>query len=283
MCRMSQAATSDYVLGRSPQEYARLTLQARILRPYTEKFFRGAGLAPGMRVLDIGSGMGDVAMLAADIVGPGGRVVGVDRDPAVLEHARRRAAEYGCAPWVRFEAGDIDGFTTAHAHDSFAERYVLLYLPDAAATLRRLLTNVKPGGLVVFHDLDLVDPHPSYPPCALWDQAHHLLGEAFERAGTPLTFGRKLADTFVRAGLPFPTVVREGGVGGGRGDYLYPWLATTLMSVAPRLAGLGGSVPQALEPLETLAARLEDEVVRHGSQVTVALQYGAWARKPGAS
>src|SRR5262245_65524412 len=113
MCRMSQAATSDYVLGGSPQQYARLTLQARILRPYTEKFFRGAGLPPGMRVLDIGSGMGDVAMLAADIVGPGGRVVGEDRDPAVLEHARRGAVEYRCSPPVTVEAGAIDGLASA--------------------------------------------------------------------------------------------------------------------------------------------------------------------------
>ena len=57
------AAAPNYVLGDSLHEYERLTLQARILRPYTEKFFRAAGLVPGMRVLDIGSGMGDVALL----------------------------------------------------------------------------------------------------------------------------------------------------------------------------------------------------------------------------
>ena len=44
-------------------------LQAKLLRPYTEKFFRMAGLATGMRVLDVGSGMGDVALLTAEIVG----------------------------------------------------------------------------------------------------------------------------------------------------------------------------------------------------------------------
>ena len=59
-------------------------LQARILRPYTEKFFRAAGLAPGMLVLDVGSGMGDVALLSADIVGPGGHVLGIDWDATAL-------------------------------------------------------------------------------------------------------------------------------------------------------------------------------------------------------
>jgi SAM-dependent methyltransferase len=280
MTPMSASSTTDYVLGRSPDEYARLTLQARILRPYTEKFFRTAGLEPGMRVLDIGSGMGDVAMLAADIVGPSGAVVGIDKDPAVVENARRRMVEYGCSPWVRFESVDIDAFRTTDLFDAVVGRYVLLYLPHAAATIRRLLNSVKPGGIVVFHDLDLSDPHPSYPACALWDQACHLVSGAFERAGTPLVFGRRLGETFVRAGLPFPTIAREGGVGGGRGSYIYRWLAGTVMSVTPRLAGLGLSLPPDLAPLETLDARLEEEVVRLGSQVAGPLQFAAWTRKP---
>ncbi len=276
---MTTPSTSDYVLGRSPQEYARLTLQSRILRPYTERYFRAAGLAPGMRVLDVGSGMGDVAMLAADIVGPGGHVVGVDRDAAVLENARQRTVAHGCSSWVTFEACDIDGFTTSDPFDAIVGRYVLLYLPDAAATIRRLLANVKAGGIVVFHDLDLSDPHPSHPACGLWDTSYGVVRDAFQRIGTPLTFGRKLGETFVRAGLPFPTVLGECAVGGGAGRYLYPWLATTVMSVAPRLAVLGLSLPAGLEPLDTLAVRLEEEAVRAESQVMAPTQYGAWARK----
>ena len=58
----------------------RLTLQAKLLRPFTEKFFTMAGIIPEMRVLEVGSGMGDVARLVGEIVGPGGRVLGVDRD-----------------------------------------------------------------------------------------------------------------------------------------------------------------------------------------------------------
>jgi SAM-dependent methyltransferase len=273
------APRSDYVLGQSPEEYARLTLQARILRPYTERYFRAAGMVQGMRVLDIGSGMGDVAMLAADIVGPGGHVLGVDRDPAVLERARRRAVEHGSAPWVTFEVADVDADVAMDPVDAIVGRYVLLYLTDAAATLRRLLTNLKPGGIVVFHDLDLTDPQPSDPPCALWDQGYLVVREAFQRIGTPLNFARKLGPTFVNAGLPFPAVVEEGPVGGGRGSYLYAWLATTVMSVAPRLAALGFELPPDLAPLDSLAARMEDEAVRLNSQVAAPRQFGAWTRK----
>ena len=161
MSRMSHPSTTEHVYGRLPEEHARLTLQARILRPYTERFFRAAGLVPGMRVLDIGSGIGDVAMLAAEIVGPNGRVVGIDMDPSFLEHARRRAEENGCAPWVTFEQAEVDAFTTSDRFDALVGRYILLYLPDPAATLARLLQSVKPGGIVVCHEVDLTDPHPS--------------------------------------------------------------------------------------------------------------------------
>jgi len=255
-------------------------MQARILRPYTERFFRAAGLGPGMRVLDIGSGMGDVAMLAGDIVGPSGLVVGVDRDADVLDNARQRAVQHGCSPWVTFEAADIDAFRTADAFDALVGRYILLYLPDAASTIRHLLSNVKPGGIVVFHDAELTDPSPSHPPAVLWDRSYELIRTAFERVGVPLTFSRRLGETFLRAGLPFPTIVTEGTAGGGRGSHLYSWLASSLISVEPRLAALGLAVPPELAPLETLAARMEEEVVGLGSQVMCAVQFGAWARKP---
>ena len=235
---------------------------------------------PGMHVLDIGSGIGDVAMLAAEIVGPNGRVVGIDMDPSFLEHARRRAEENGCAPWVTFEQAKVDAFTTSDRFDALVGRYILLYLPDPAATLARLLQSVKPGGIVVCHEVDLTDPHPSYPPCPLWDKGYKLVSEAFLCAGAPVTFGRKFGSAFLRAGLPFPTIVSEGTVGGGPGSHMYPWLATTVKSLAPRLAELRLSLPRELEPLDTLAARLEQEAIRLGSQVMASIQFGAWARKP---
>ena len=133
-------------------------LQARMLRPYTEKFFRAAGLAAGMRVLDIGSGMGDVALLSADIVGPGGRVLGIDRDAAALDKARRRAEEQGCSSWVEFQTSNLDEFATPDQFDALVGRYVLLYQPDPSSVIRSLLRSVKQGGIVVFHEFDLPGP-----------------------------------------------------------------------------------------------------------------------------
>src|SRR5215831_15449448 len=64
----------DYVLGHSQREIRRLTTQAALLRPITERLLQNAKLAPGMRVLDLGCGAGDVSMLAAEFVGSTGSV-----------------------------------------------------------------------------------------------------------------------------------------------------------------------------------------------------------------
>ena len=276
---MTNPTPSNYVLGRSVHEYERLMLQARILRPYTEKFFRAAGLVPGMRVLDVGSGMGDVALLCADIVGPGGRVVGIDRDNDALDNARRRAKEQGCSSWVEFQATDLDDFTTADQFDALVGRYVLLYQSDPSSTVRSLLRSVKAGGLVVFHELDLPGPGPSYPPCPLYDQVSRLLSEVFQRGGAS-PVGRRLGKTLLDAGLPFPTIAAEIVVGGGAGSYVYAWLANTLISVVSRLAPLGLSLPPGVAADETLAGRLEEEATSLGGQLPAPTQFGAWTRKP---
>jgi SAM-dependent methyltransferase len=81
-----------YVFGHSDRELDRLKAQARLIDPITQRFLREAGVVPGMRVLDVGSGAGDVAFLASDMVGDTGEVVGIDRVPVALEAARARAA-----------------------------------------------------------------------------------------------------------------------------------------------------------------------------------------------
>jgi hypothetical protein len=72
------APTGQYVLGHSERELERLSTQARLIGPITREFFIAAGIGPGMRILDVGTG-------------DKGSVVGVDRAPAAVVAARRRA------------------------------------------------------------------------------------------------------------------------------------------------------------------------------------------------
>jgi SAM-dependent methyltransferase len=85
---------TDYAMGSTDRERQRLMRQGEVLREPLAAAFRAAGIGPGMRVLDIGSGAGDVALLAAELVGPTGSVVGLDRDAAsVAWETRTRSGD----------------------------------------------------------------------------------------------------------------------------------------------------------------------------------------------
>src|SRR5215467_8869823 len=86
---------SFYALGHSEQELQRLTHQGQAFEPFTRQLFQEAGISRGMRVLDVGCGSGDVSFLAADLVGPGGQVVGVDRERKAVDWADARASSRG--------------------------------------------------------------------------------------------------------------------------------------------------------------------------------------------
>ena len=76
---MAEASQPKYILGHEQSEIDRLMVQSAVMRPFSGRLFKAAGMSTGMRVLDLGCGPGDVSMLAADLVGPSGSVIGIDR------------------------------------------------------------------------------------------------------------------------------------------------------------------------------------------------------------
>src|SRR6267143_3173189 len=125
------ASSGAYVLGHSKRELDRLSAQARLIDPITRRLFREAGIGPGLRVLDVGSGAGDVAFLAAELVGSSGEVVGLDRSRAAIEVARARAAERSL-PNVSFLEGDPATIAFERRFDAAIGRYVLQFQNDPA-------------------------------------------------------------------------------------------------------------------------------------------------------
>src|SRR5262245_11876763 len=125
---------ASYALGHSDSELERLTIQARLIDPITRQLFREAGIVPGMRVLDVGCGMGDVSFLVRELVGEAGEVIGLDRATQALASARARA-EARSLHNVSFREGDINQIRFEQPFDAVVGRYVLLFNADPPAIL----------------------------------------------------------------------------------------------------------------------------------------------------
>jgi SAM-dependent methyltransferase len=252
-------------------------LQAAILRPTTERLLRDAGIGPGRRVLDLGCGAGDVAMLAAELVGPSGSVVGIDRDQEVIAVAKERAQMAGLGQ-IDFEAVSVEAFSDPEPFDAVIGRYVLIHQADPAALIRAAAGLVRPGGVVAFHELSIRGPLvQSLPSVTLWQQAGEWIRLAFQAVAPHHDAGGRLIELFSRAGLPQPTLSCDRPVGGGEDSPLYAWVAGTVESVIPQLFRMRVQSANTIA-IETFEERLRTAVVEAQSQIVGPAQFCAWSR-----
>jgi SAM-dependent methyltransferase len=193
------SAETGYQLGSGAAELKRLDLQGRVLAPATRTILQAAGVRRDMRVLDLGSGAGDAAFVAAGLVGPAGEVVGIDQSPDAVAKATARAGERGLSN-VRFVAGDIHDRAPDGPFDAVIGRLVLMYVPDPAAVLRTQAGVLRSGGVVAPIEFDLHSAR-SLPATPLVGQALSWLGEAFTRAGIDPALGPGLWAVLQAAGL----------------------------------------------------------------------------------
>jgi SAM-dependent methyltransferase len=142
----------DYVLGTHDDEVARLGLQHRVWKPTVLDCWRKAGIRPGMCVLDVGAGPGYATMDLAEIVGPRGKVLAIERSPRFLDIARTRCTERGLSN-VRFQEADLmEQRIESGDFDAAWCRWVASFVKSPAMLVRRMAEAVRPGGTVVFHE-----------------------------------------------------------------------------------------------------------------------------------
>ena len=119
-----------------------------------------ASIQPGETVLDLGSGAGFDAFLAASRVGPTGRVIGVDMTPEMIAQAQANAAN-GDYPNVEFRLGDIESMPMESASvDLVISNCVLNLVPDKAKAFSEIVRVLRPGGRLAVSDIVLDGPLP---------------------------------------------------------------------------------------------------------------------------
>lgn len=265
-----------YALGHSERELKRLNAQARLVGPFTRQFFQEAGVTTGMRVLEVGSGAGDTAFAAAELVGETGEVIGTDRVAAAVEAATERARALKLRN-VSFREGNPAEMTFERPFDAVVGRYVLLFQADPAAMLRGLKRHLRPGGVIVFHEPDLSCVR-SFPPAPTYDLCIRRLADVFRLLGTEANMAVRLYQAFVGAGLPTPTMRMQTFIGGGAGagDFVHAFAELT-EPVIPAMERLGVATAAEIG-IETLAERMLREVISNDSVIIGRSEIGAWSR-----
>jgi protein-L-isoaspartate O-methyltransferase len=257
----------EYLFGHSATETERLRLQARMFAPYTARFLQDAGVVRGMRVLDVGTGAGDVALLLADLVGPEGSVIGIDSNREIVETARARVAAAGLGN-ASFVVGDAASVELESDLDAVVGRCVLFFVPDRPALVRRLASHVRAGGVVAFQEPANATLAPmSLPRSQLLEQMWEWILETYRRAGMDLFAGLRLHSIFLQAGLPTPAMHLDAAVGGGPDWPGCQYMAHLIRTILPQIVKLGVATQDEVG-VDTLADRLYAELGDDGAAVT---------------
>lgn len=265
---------STYLLGSSDHEIDRLDAQSASIEAATRLLLRTAGIQPGMRVLDLGTGVGHVATLVAELVGRDGAVVGIDTSARLLEVARSRVAS---RPQISFVQGDVRTWRDALPFDAVVGRLILFHLPDALAVLKHHFAALVPGGLLVTLDFDLgsIRAEPSVPLVA---EGLAWVNAAFRGAGANPVIGARLALQLADAGL---TDVQTFGVQA----YLAPddphaaaLLSGVVRSMAPHIVEAGIATPQQIG-IDTLEQRIATALQASQAVLLPPTLVGAWGRR----
>ena len=263
----------EYGSGIGDDEVARLEAQHHLLAQSTRIIFTEAGIRPGMRVLDLGCGTGNATFVAADLVGPGGSVVGLDHSPEALARARLQAAQRGLAH-VQFIEGDMHDPAPGGPYDAIVEQLALYQDPDPAEVLRRQATVLRPGGLIVPVESDLAGAYTE-PEVPMSTQLHSWMVESFAKAGLTL-IGRRLWAILEEAGLrPLGMIGIQPHVGPGDEVRLAAGVEA-VRNLVPVFVGTGVATAEEVG-VETWAQRVRDEWERTRYVFGQPMALGAWA------
>lgn len=231
-------AERDYVLGTHAEELTRLGLQHRVWRPIVLACWQAAGITAGKRVLDVGAGPGYATVDLAEIVGPGGEVVALERSHNFVEALRATAQERGL---TNVRAHELDLMTDdlpRAAYDFSWCRWVAAFVPDSALLVAKLATVMPRGSMSIFHEYGDYDSWSFIPELPLHEQFREHVVATWRDSGGEPDAGRELPALLVRNGFvirslkPLIFSVRPN-------EFMWQWPKTFIGVYLPRLQEMG--------------------------------------------
>ena len=196
----------DYILGTHDVELQRLGLQHQLWRGQAYALWERARFAPGKTLLDVGCGPGFGTLDLAQLVGPAGRVVGVDVSSKFLDYLRSRIP-----PTVELQQADVQGMTLPASHfDGAYARWVLCFVPRPDEVIQRVAASLKPGGTFAIQDYYNYAALKLAPRSAIFERVLRAVSESW-----------RMHDGDPDVGCRFPELLAQAGM---RVEYIQPIL-----------------------------------------------------------
>lgn len=279
---------AEYPFANRTEEFERLVQQNQLFDGSTETTLREAGLAPGMTVLDLGTGTGAVAAIAGRIVGASGRVESIDNSEKSVASAREHLARLEL-PQVVVEHVDAAEFRPSRTYDAIIARLFWMYIEDPQQLMHRLLRHLRPGGLVYFCESDLELGALSYPKVDLFDACFAVALQVSRNCGVRTAIGRQLPNLMKTSGLHGLTIQPLSFVGGAESpmparaarilwgmrekiDRFQLWHELVPVGVTPE------NIQQGWQPI---AARIQRDAELQGAFLFDPVKFAVWGRSPG--
>jgi ubiquinone/menaquinone biosynthesis C-methylase UbiE len=264
-----------YPLGSSAGESARLQRQADELAPDSAALLDRVGLRPGQSAIDLGCGPRGILDLLADRVSPGGRVVGLDADPAHTAMAAKFAYDRRLSGVEIVTADARHTGLPAGSFDLVHARTLLINQAEPAEFMAEMVRLAKPGGAVAVAEPD-IEHALCYPPHPAFDPIGDIFWVTFRRHGTDPAIGRRVPELFRQAGLS--------DVGVESRTQMYPpgnsrrtVRLDLVRAIRPQIVEMGLASQEELDQLDAaLRPHLEDP----RTVVMTGLLFLVWGRKP---
>jgi SAM-dependent methyltransferase len=246
----------DYVLGTHDEEIARLALQHRVWRSRALAAWRQAGFTVGQTVVDVGCGPGFASLDLAELVGPTGRVVALDKSKRFLDvlEAMRRQRQFENLTTYELDLDSAELPTLAA--DGAWCRWVFAFVQQPRKLLVRLATRLRPGGTLAIHEYFDYATWRAVPPCQELEEFVETVMDSWRASGGEPDIGLSLPRWLEELGFeikglrPLLDIV-------GPSDWMWLWLRTFIEVGRRRLVDLGYLTPARAEAVWQAFAGLE--------------------------